>query len=140
MSTLFVHRTFTLDAEVRFGYDANLVDLLKTVVPPRSRKWHASTKTWAVGGRYVDRFVAAARLAGHQVIDDGAGRQQKTRTASAGTPRDDWATALFAAVGPAHHERVFKALVKVLHPDAGGDTELMQTLNRAHDELGRRAA
>ena len=43
----------------------------------------------------------------------------------------DWAANLFAAVGEARQESVFKALTKVLHPDVGGDDALMQALNDA---------
>lgn len=40
---------------------------------------------------------------------------------------------LFRAVGPRHADRVHRALARVLHPDAGGDAELMAALNAAHD-------
>jgi hypothetical protein len=43
--------------------------------------------------------------------------------------------ALFELVGPERHEPVFKALTKILHPDAGGDGRLQQQLNDARDQL-----
>jgi hypothetical protein len=47
----------------------------------------------------------------------------------------DWCGPLFSAVGPDRREAVFKALVRVLHPDNAktGDTKLMQDLNAARD-------
>ena len=40
--------------------------------------------------------------------------------------RHGLADALLEAVGPERQDRVFAALVKILHLDAGGDTQLMQ--------------
>jgi hypothetical protein len=40
---------------------------------------------------------------------------------------------LLDAVGKDRVEPVHRALVKVLHPDVGGDTKLMQELNAARD-------
>lgn len=44
-----------------------------------------------------------------------------------------WADDLLAKADPALAARIFKALAAVLHPDAGGTTELMQHLNAARD-------
>jgi hypothetical protein len=141
---LYVSRALTGDASVRFAFDAGVVALIKVVVPPRYRKWHANTKTWGIGGRYVDAVIRAARIAGQRVIDDSTGGRATGSGERVDRPRQrmitTWAETLFAAVGPERAEPVFKALVKVLHPDAGGDTQLMQDLNRAHDQLGRGAA
>jgi hypothetical protein len=48
---------------------------------------------------------------------------------------------LLDAVGPARIEPVHRALARVLHPDVGGDTALMQQLNAARDRrmVGRAA-
>jgi hypothetical protein len=44
-----------------------------------------------------------------------------------------WADDLLDAAGPELGATIYKALSRVLHPDAGGSTELMQHLNRARD-------
>lgn len=46
-----------------------------------------------------------------------------------------WAEQLLSGCDPQLSEKVFKRLVTVLHPDAGGDTRLMQELNVARDLL-----
>lgn len=45
----------------------------------------------------------------------------------------NWADSLFQALPEALAEKAFKALTRVLHPDTGGDTALMQQLNGARD-------
>lgn len=45
-----------------------------------------------------------------------------------------WADDMFNAMSPALAEKVYKKLSTVLHPDLGGDTELMKLINVAHDK------
>jgi hypothetical protein len=44
---------------------------------------------------------------------------------------------MFAALGPEYGERAYRALVRVLHPDGGGDHQLMVDLNKARDRVAR---
>jgi hypothetical protein len=137
--TIYIHRAPIGDASVRFAFDAGVVHLIKTVVPPRYRKWNAATKTCQVGGLYLDQLSAAARLSGYTVIDDGVSSWARREPRRA--PTTDWAEALFAAVGPDRADAVHRALTRVLHPDvASGDALLMRQLNVARDRRGRRAA
>lgn len=65
-------------------------------------------------------------------------RRERTRRQSprGGPASADWADTLLRAVGPDRHEAVFKALTRVLHPDAAtGDEDLMKDLNQARDRL-----
>jgi hypothetical protein len=143
VTTVYVTRDrATSDARVSFTYDATVVELIKSVGPRHRRRWDADAKVWTVASGFASTFVRAARLAGHTVIDDFTSSRRGSGS-RADRPRQrttDWATALFEAVGPERREPVYKALSRVLHPDVGGDTQLMQDLNRAPDQLGRRAA
>jgi hypothetical protein len=40
---------------------------------------------------------------------------------------------LFRTLPPSLRQPTYRALARVLHPDAGGDTALMQQLNQAND-------
>lgn len=134
VSTVWVLRDpATRTARVRFPYDPALVELIKAVVNPASRSWDKPTKSWIVDSLAVGDFLLHARRLGH-VIEDGRGTPPPPRQAP---PRGaDWAVELFAAVGPARAESVFRALTRVLHPDvATGDTVLMQDLNNARREI-----
>jgi hypothetical protein len=59
---------------VRFGYDPELVALIKTL-PISTRRWRPEDKSWLVHGDYVDRFAneLTARgyaFTGHTPDDD----------------------------------------------------------------------
>lgn len=51
-----------------------------------------------------------------------------------------WAEELFAKLSPEQTDKAYKALSRLLHPDVGGDTELMKVLNVARDSMSARAA
>jgi hypothetical protein len=122
-------------AQVAFPYDRNLIDIVKTVP---GRQWVKAEKYWAIPARSVDLCADALRAAGQVVYvtrPDGStwtsGRQTH---GTRGTPDPDWAASLLAAVGSDLQDAAYRALSKVLHPDVGGDTRLMQDLNRARDD------
>jgi hypothetical protein len=52
---------------------------------------------------------------------------------SAGAP---WPATLLAETPPEWRGRVYRALARTLHPDAGGDNALAAALNDARDRLG----
>ena len=83
----------------------------------------------------VDALAGALRAAGQHVFFTAGGADNR-RAPSPGTPDRTWAEHLFAAVGPAHADATYRAMSKVLHPDTGGDTVLMQQLNAARRALG----
>ena len=124
---------------IRFRYNPQIVAEVRSV--PGAR-WHPEHRYWAV----PDYMGSALRLAlvqwDEQVVWSGMPKpslpyfdfdfddedeDEEPRRAHV----SDWATALFDAVGPARREPVFRALSKVLHPDAGGDSELMRALLEA---------
>jgi hypothetical protein len=127
-------------AKVFTPYD--LREIVKTIP---GRKWDPVGKCWTVPLPFVPDLADALRAAGstvHVTKPDGtpwaSGRTGEGRR---DTPAADWAEQLLRAVGPDRAERVHRALVRVLHPDAeGGSTELMAALNRARDRVAVRGA
>ena len=104
------------------------------------RRWNPQHKCWLVGASFADAMAEALKAAGCTVIvtrhggaEDGAHRDHHVVGAG-------WAETLFAAVGPARAAAVYRALSRVLHPDAGGDTALMRELNAARDRQRCRGA
>src|SRR4051812_90479 len=102
-------------ARVYVPYD--LKDLVKALP---ERQWLKDLKAWAVPTSYVDGLADGLRAAGATVYVttpnglpwSGGGR----RHGFGDTPALGWADVLFRAVGPAHHDAVYRALSKALHP------------------------
>jgi hypothetical protein len=120
---------------VAFRYDANLVDLVKTI-PAYARSWNSVTREWVVDSSYAVWLAGAMRQFGHNVT----GIIEPPRAPRAQQHRDNttnWARLLFVAVGRDRAEPVFRALTRILHPDnpATGDAQLQLDLNNARDEL-----
>jgi hypothetical protein len=113
---------------VRFPYNADVVELIKTVVPSYARTWHPAVKTWAVDATYAHQLAATLRRLGHTVV----GIDEPSRDVSC----QGWAQHLFRAVGPSRSTAVYRALSRCLHPDTPtGDTTLQRELNAAFAEL-----
>jgi hypothetical protein len=115
---------------IRFTYDPDLVELLKATVPGFARSWDPYTNEWKVDAEFGRTLASAIERAGHTTVGLDESR--------AAVDRAGWAEALLDAVGPTRHEPVFRALTKVVHPDAPtGDGQLPQQLNDAPDRLDR---
>jgi len=135
VTTIYVTET-PIGYQVQFAYDPQLVFLLKDTVLGQSRSWDPESKTWTIKHVYdLAAFTECAELYGHAVIGfTDANSQPQQCTSSAVV---DWAGSLLDAVGKDRQKTVYRALVRVLHPDAGGDARLFDALTRAYE---RRAA
>jgi hypothetical protein len=121
---------------VRFQYNADLVELLKTAVPSHARDWNPATKEWTIRATHAEQLASALRATGHKVLGLDPPRTDPPPRANNSTPDTaQWAKLLFRRIGPNHRDPVFRALTKVLHPDVGGDHSLMQELNQAREQL-----
>ncbi len=121
--------TGLLDARVDFPYDTEAVAIIKTVP---GHRWHPDTKHWTISPGAVR--VAALRFyeRGFAVTIDG-----RPFSPAAAPPRaaaGDPFAALLRTLPPPLRQPAYRALARVLHPDAGGTTTLMQALNQAHKE------
>jgi hypothetical protein len=120
---------------VRFRYDPDLVDLIKTIVPSYARSWRPADRSWTLDIDWTAQLIAAIRAAGHTVITDDDQHPPSDHR------RQGWANGLFDRVGPSRAPACYRALSRVLHPDtAGGDTQLQQELNQAFAALDRAAS
>lgn len=113
--------------EVAFAYDQVVVSVLKSTVPAAARSWDAATKTWAVDPTWTQALADELIEIGCSVRGLPAARRA--------ADNDTWARELFAAAGPELADKLYRALSKVLHPDAGGSTALQQQLNDAKRAL-----
>lgn len=127
--TYIVMQTKPAGIVVTFPYDLTVVDLLKRTVPGYGRKWNPDGKRWTIFEPLAAvAFARAVVAAGHDLEADFEW-QRKPKA----KPADNWADDLLIAVGPDRREAVFKALVRVLHPDRPdyGDRALFEALDAA---------
>lgn len=110
---------------VSFRYGSRLVDLVKAV-PAGRRRWNKTTKTWWVANPHGAWLADDLTRAGYIV----AGEHERDDHRDGAVEWGAWAQTLFAAVGPDRAAAVHRALARVLHPDVGGDTALMQEAQR----------
>lgn len=116
-----------------------LRDLIKTL-PSFTRRWEPALHVWVIDALVVTELIDMLRSVG--VVVAVIGETKKPPPRNDPPPRrgpvNTWATDLLAAAPPHLRDAVFKALSRVLHPDVGGDTVLMQQLNAARDRAGTR--
>lgn len=115
---------------LRFAYDPTLVSIVKTV-PSYARSWQPTSRVWLIDRFYAEQLAADIARMGHTVIGLDAEPTPPPKASGDG----DWARAVFKRVGPGRTDIVYKMLCKALHPDVGGDTQLMQELNEARREI-----
>jgi hypothetical protein len=116
---------------VAFAYHPAAVGLIKQTVPGYARSWGPHRRVWIVDPAWAHILADTLRCYGHTVVGLDAPRQTHAGDA-------DWARALFRRVGPSRAGPVFRSLSRILHPDAGGDTQLQRELNAAHAEISQR--
>ncbi|MCI4674784.1 hypothetical protein [Candidatus Mycolicibacterium alkanivorans] len=113
--------------EFRFPYSPDVIGIIKTA-PAYSREWDPARKRWLIDiGPDASAVIDLLVDHGHTVV----GLPEQRRTADSAT----WAEELLTACPPHIREQVYRALTKVLHPDAGGTTKLQQELNDARQHL-----
>lgn len=123
------------DIALKTPYDPGFVAALKNTVPGHERKWDPVAKLWTVDHLWRREVENLCRIfyGAVEVIDKQSRRYETPRTPlKAGT--GDWAAQLFASTPKELHEKIYRALSRVLHPDVGGDTEAMKALNIANDK------
>lgn len=115
--------------ELRVRAPYELKDELKAF---NGAHWNPVHRVWMLERWHLQELLALLRyrrIPFDVLRLDGEPAAQPRRT---GSP--SWPEALFAAL-PAHlREPAYKALVKVLHPDVGGDHLAAQALNVAWDK------
>jgi hypothetical protein len=113
-----------MTAIVDFPYDEEAVDIIRTIP---GRRWDRGAKHWIIPVDCVTLAAKRFESAGFTVTGD---IPRPRPTASVVDPFG----ALLTAVPPKLRSPLYKSIARVLHPDAGGTTELMQQLNKAFDD------
>jgi hypothetical protein len=116
-------------AIMQFPYDVEAVDIIRSIA---GRRWDPERKYWTI--QTIEVALAARRFtnAGFTVTIDGL--ETGYENSSSATGASDPIGALLVATPSRLRTGVYRALAKVLHPDAGGDVGLMAQLNRAYQE------
>jgi hypothetical protein len=125
IETMIRITTHSALAWVTFPYDAEAVELVKTIP---GRRWDPGHKHWTIDALDVRMAAVMFLRAGYDVAIDGVPYEEVQRSSA---PRVSPLVSFFAGLPVRLRQPAYRALSKVLHPDAGGDTVLMQELNRA---------
>jgi hypothetical protein len=110
---------------VSFPYDAEAVEIIKTIP---GRRWSPDYKRWTIEAGDIRMAAVMFLRAGYDVAVDGVPYEEVSRPSA---PALSPLVSFFAVLPNRLRVPTYRALSKVLHPDAGGDTTLMQELNRA---------
>jgi hypothetical protein len=113
-------------AELHFAYSPDAIAALKDGIPHTARHWHPAGKFWRIDEPFVDTAlsVVCPHVGRLRVAD-----LRRPRAVSSAPAPVDWAQALFAALPEHLREPAYKALLRILHPDVGGDGRMAQRLN-----------
>ena len=117
---------FTRDghtAHVTFTYDVRAVEIIKSIP---GRRYDPRRKRWTIDVTTVRHAVERFTNAGFTVTADKASHATTS-------PNTNAIGALFEKLPPRLRTDAYKSLARVLHPDVGGDTVLMQQLNDAYE-------
>lgn len=117
---------------LRFPYHEGLLNQLKLTIPPHLRSWNPEIKAWIVWGEYAPLAVDLVRSVYANLRES---RPSETNTGSQPGNRDRRTLYVTDDAPPAVVHAAYKALARLYHPDAGGDTHRMQTINVAYDRL-----
>lgn len=91
------------------------------------RKWLPLEKCWSIPIAGIPELQYWLEQDGFELK---VVNKPKLKTTPSGPT---WADAMFSTLPPQLSDKAYKALVKILHPDGGGDSEAMKILNAAYD-------
>ena len=117
---------------LRFSYHEWLVSQIKASIPAPYRSWNPEIKAWIVWGEYAPLAVDLVRSVYANLRES---RPSETNTGSQPGNRDRRTLYVTDDAPPVVVHAAYKALARLYHPDAGGDTHRMQTINAAYDRL-----
>lgn len=138
MTAAAIHIAADGTAEVAFEFCFSAVDELKARIPYHAREWHPDRKVWTIAsGPFIGVAISIMQdifgANSMYIQDDRAGRRPAN-----GAPTLDTAyrTLHLQPTAPPHLiQAAYKTLSLMHHPDRGGDTAAMQSINSAMDSL-----
>jgi hypothetical protein len=108
------------------GYNILLVKLLNTL-PRQECTYRDENKTWYIDPKHTQTITSWLSSFGYMITDVDAPMP---------TGDDSFAVlGLLQTAVPEVCEAAYKALVKLNHPDVGGNTEIMKQINAAWDKV-----
>jgi hypothetical protein len=114
-------------ASVAFAYDEGALAVIRSVP---SRRWHRDERVWSIARDFVELAAGEFVQAGFEVRIDGRSFKAPTRRTRGDAGANPFVT-LMNDLPPRLRERPSGPWTKVVHPDAGGDTDVMKLLNEA---------
>jgi len=105
---------------------------LKSSIQPPHRKWEPIGKVWQVNDIYLDKVVPMLKKYFDEVTTDLL--QKEPVPSNLFKP-------LFAILGELPNgtiDKVYRSLAFALHPDKGGNNELMAKLNEAYEDAQKK--
>lgn len=126
-------------AELRFPYNAWIVDSLKGLIPVGYRAWDPQLRCWTVEEPYVDQAIGILRQVHKAVLIDDKRIPRAGATSSNGS--NSYATLHLLPTAPKELvDAAYRCLARLYHPDTGGTTAQMQALNLAYEQLKQQVA
>ena len=111
---------------IRCPYEAHFVKALKTIVGPSQRWWDQDAKLWHVRFEFIRELLPLCRKY-YDEVECRVNVREVLASANVNV-----FSQLFARITPQYADKIYKALARVVHPDAGGQEELMTQLNQAY--------
>ena len=119
-------------------YNPAFVELLKQAMPASDRMWDATSKTWTLTEKYLDKVRALAEQCFHTTAVVVTRQQSEAasmpRTVAA-SPLDQIIVEFFRLLPYGAAQKAFRQAAMELHPDRGGDISKMSALNAAWQRL-----
>lgn len=132
------------EVELRFTYDADLVDALKQMIPAGARQYDPDERTWTVRAPYARYAVRLVRdyFPNLDEVDDW-GAASPPPTPPSGRAASFAILHLLPSAPPALVEAAYRCLARLHHPDVAPEAEkatataTMARINAAVAELRR---
>jgi len=121
---------------LRFPYNARLVELLKTEIPPHARSYDPAAKAWIITASYAAITVDLLRRHFPDTRIEQPGTRRKPEPLGFSQPFA--ALHLLPSAPPELIEGAYRILARIHPPDAGGTDKAMRALNEARDLLRER--
>ena len=116
------------EAMMRFPFDRKFIESLKSMFRPGERNWYPEEKLWGVQAGLSKELISLARRHFGNVVVMGD-------LEPFGNDSSSLRGALLDGLPRPVMEKVYKCIMREVHPDMGGDLETAKRVNVAWDKL-----